>query len=128
MGITSLCFALYTMYVVWKRNSTSILLLFYSLVAAERIGFLLTKFHGFFSLKNGFEKNLFAVTSLIFIYSRSGFANYAGKIFHSLAYKDVRCLNFMILEYDKASYQDKVKVWNPNQKGLNSRLVNFMLK
>ncbi|KAJ0042230.1 hypothetical protein Pint_17920 [Pistacia integerrima] len=62
--------------------------------------------HGFV-IKNGFEKNVFVATSLISMYSRSGLFNDAEKIFHSLAYKDVRCLNFMILEYDKAGYGDK---------------------
>ncbi|XP_044467514.1 pentatricopeptide repeat-containing protein At2g33680-like [Mangifera indica] len=62
--------------------------------------------HGFV-IKNGFEKNVFVATSLISMYSRSGFFDDAEKIFHSLVYKDVRCLNLMILEYDKAGYADK---------------------
>lgn len=55
-----------------------------------------------FVIKSGFENNVFVGTSLISMYSHSGRFCEAEKVFRGLACKDVRCLNFMILEYSKA--------------------------
>ncbi|KAH9678931.1 hypothetical protein WN943_027529 [Citrus x changshan-huyou] len=55
-----------------------------------------------FAIKSGFENNVFVGTSLISMYFHSGCFREAENVFRGLAYKDVRCVNFMILEYNKA--------------------------
>ncbi|XWS66366.1 hypothetical protein CRYUN_Cryun05aG0193200 [Craigia yunnanensis] len=57
--------------------------------------------HGFV-IKSGIEDNVFVGTSLISMYSTSGFLNEAEKVFENIGLKDVRCLNYMIFEYGKA--------------------------
>lgn len=62
--------------------------------------------HGFV-IKSGIEENVFVGTSLISMYSTSGFLNEAEKVFDDIGFKDVQCLNYMILEYGKAGYVEK---------------------
>ncbi|CAK7342540.1 unnamed protein product [Dovyalis caffra] len=62
--------------------------------------------HGFVK-KSGFEENVFVGTSLISMYLRNGCFDEAQEVFNGLACKDVRCLNFMILEYGKAGYEKR---------------------
>ncbi|KAI9162072.1 hypothetical protein LWI28_023512 [Acer negundo] len=69
-------------------------------------GILGGQIHGFI-IKSGFEDNVFVGTSLISMYSRTGYFSDAEKVFNSLGCKDVRCMNFMILEYSKAGYGEK---------------------
>ncbi|GFY96231.1 hypothetical protein Acr_11g0005370 [Actinidia rufa] len=49
----------------------------------------------------------FVGTSLVSMYSRSGHLDEADKLFKELMYKDVRCLNFMISEYENGGYGEK---------------------
>ncbi|CAI0377024.1 unnamed protein product [Linum tenue] len=60
-----------------------------------------------FVVKYGFEENVFVSTSLISMYSRSGHLNEAEKIYRSIPSKDVRCFNFMILEYGNGGCCEK---------------------
>ncbi|KAK9290257.1 hypothetical protein L1049_008424 [Liquidambar formosana] len=62
--------------------------------------------HGFV-IKGGFEENVFVGTSLLSMYLRSGYLADAEKVFNAMAYKDVRCLNFMISEYGKMGHGEK---------------------
>lgn len=62
--------------------------------------------HGFV-IKRGFDEDVFVGTSLISMYSRCGDLGAAEKVYSNLAYKDVRCLNFMISEYGKAGCGEK---------------------
>ncbi|EEF32767.1 pentatricopeptide repeat-containing protein, putative [Ricinus communis] len=55
-----------------------------------------------FVIKSGFDENVFVGTSLIAMYTKSGFFDVAEKVFDSMGFKDIRCLNFMILEYGRA--------------------------
>ncbi|KAM1432188.1 hypothetical protein ACFXTO_014744 [Malus domestica] len=59
------------------------------------------------AVKSGLQKNVFAATSLVSMYSRSGFLGGAQKVFNDMDYNDVQCLNYMILEYGKAGYGEK---------------------
>lgn len=58
-------------------------------------------------IKTGFEDNVFVGTSLISMYSKTDSFSFAEKVFTDLSCKDVRCLNFMILEYSKAGCGEK---------------------
>ncbi|XVF07249.1 hypothetical protein REPUB_Repub06bG0122300 [Reevesia pubescens] len=58
-------------------------------------------------IKCGIEENLFVGTSLISMYSASGFLNEAGKVFDNIVFKDVQCLNCMIFEYGKAGCMEE---------------------
>ncbi|KAF2307901.1 hypothetical protein GH714_033272 [Hevea brasiliensis] len=60
-----------------------------------------------FAIKSGFVDNVYVGTSLIAMYTRSGFLGDAEKLFDSTAGKDVRCLNLMILEYGRAGNGEK---------------------
>ncbi|CAN1183453.1 Pentatricopeptide repeat-containing protein At3g09040, mitochondrial [Linum perenne] len=62
--------------------------------------------HGFV-MKCAFDKNVYVSTPLISLYSRSGHLREAEKIYSSIASKDVRCLNFMILEYGNRGCGEK---------------------
>ncbi|KAM1866221.1 hypothetical protein ACFX13_009097 [Malus domestica] len=62
--------------------------------------------HGFV-VKSGLQENVFVATSLVSLYSRSGFLGGAEKVFNDMDYKDVQCLNYMILEYGKAGCGEK---------------------
>ncbi|KAG8646703.1 pentatricopeptide repeat-containing protein At5g27110 [Manihot esculenta] len=55
-----------------------------------------------FVIKSGFVHNVYVGTSLIAMYARSGPFGDVEKVFDCMACKDVRCLNFMILECGKA--------------------------
>ncbi|PQQ17845.1 pentatricopeptide repeat-containing protein [Prunus yedoensis var. nudiflora] len=60
-----------------------------------------------FVVKSGLQENVFVATSLVSMYSRSGSLGDAEKVFSNMDYKDVRCLNYMILEYGKAGCGEK---------------------
>ncbi|MBA0848795.1 hypothetical protein Goshw_007320 [Gossypium schwendimanii] len=62
--------------------------------------------HGFV-IKSGIEGNAFVGTSLISLYSTTGFLNEAENVFNNISVKDVQCLNYMILEYGKAGFMEK---------------------
>ncbi|XP_057982141.1 pentatricopeptide repeat-containing protein At2g33680-like [Malania oleifera] len=62
--------------------------------------------HGFV-IKCGFGENVIVGTSLVSMYLRSGYLDDAEKVFDDMAYKDVRCLNFMITEYRNAGCGEK---------------------
>ncbi|GMJ11990.1 hypothetical protein like AT2G27610 [Hibiscus trionum] len=62
--------------------------------------------HGFV-IKSGIEGNPFVGTSLISMYATNGFLNEAEKVFNNIGFKDVQCLNYMILEYGKAGFMEK---------------------
>lgn len=57
--------------------------------------------HGFV-VKSGLQDNVFVATSLVSMYSKSDCLGNAEKVFNDMDYKDVQCLNYMILEYGKA--------------------------
>ncbi|KAM0981149.1 hypothetical protein ACFX2A_014512 [Malus domestica] len=59
------------------------------------------------AVKSGLQKNVFAATSLVSMYPRSGFLGGAEKVFNDMDYDDVQCLNYMILEYGKAGCGEK---------------------
>ncbi|CAK9165085.1 unnamed protein product [Ilex paraguariensis] len=65
--------------------------------------------HGFV-VKSGFCEDVVVGTSLISMYSRSGFLEDAEKVYSEWSYKDVRCLNFLISEYGKVGYLEKA-IW-----------------
>ncbi|XP_050383706.1 pentatricopeptide repeat-containing protein At2g33680-like [Argentina anserina] len=58
--------------------------------------------HGFV-VKSGLQDNVFVATSLVSMYSRSDCLDNAEKVFNDMDYRDVQCLNYMILEYGRAS-------------------------
>ncbi|KAJ7972228.1 Pentatricopeptide repeat-containing protein family [Quillaja saponaria] len=60
-----------------------------------------------FIIKRGLDENIFVATSLVSLYSRSGCLGHAEKVFNGINYKDVRCINYMILEYGKAGIGKK---------------------
>nr|BAJ53262.1 JMS10C05.5 [Jatropha curcas] len=60
-----------------------------------------------FVIKCGFDENVVVGTSLIAMYTRSKLFGDAEKVFDSMACKDVRCFNFMILEYARAGNGEK---------------------
>ncbi|KAF8398382.1 hypothetical protein HHK36_017309 [Tetracentron sinense] len=60
-----------------------------------------------FAIKSGFEENIYVATSLVSMYSRSGYLDDAERVFKNLAEVDIRCLNSMILEYGKAGEGEK---------------------
>ncbi|XP_022742161.1 pentatricopeptide repeat-containing protein At2g33680-like [Durio zibethinus] len=62
--------------------------------------------HGFV-IKSGIQQNVFVGTSLISMYSTSGFLNEAEKVFDNIGFKDVQCLNYMIFQYGKAGCMEK---------------------
>ncbi|KAM5558864.1 putative pentatricopeptide repeat-containing protein [Rosa sericea] len=62
--------------------------------------------HGFV-VKSGLQDNVFVATSLVSMYSRSDCLGNAEKVFSDMDYKDVQCLNYMILEYGRAGRGEK---------------------
>ncbi|KAA8518198.1 hypothetical protein F0562_015672 [Nyssa sinensis] len=62
--------------------------------------------HGFV-IKKGFCEDVVVATSLISMYSRSGYLGDAVKLFNDLTYKDIRCFNFMISEHGKMGHGKK---------------------
>ncbi|KAK8531853.1 hypothetical protein V6N13_131211 [Hibiscus sabdariffa] len=62
--------------------------------------------HGFV-IKSGIEGDPFVGTSLISMYATNSFLNEAEKVFNNIGFKDVQCLNYMILEYGKAGFMEK---------------------
>ncbi|PON91716.1 Tetratricopeptide-like helical domain containing protein [Trema orientale] len=62
--------------------------------------------HGF-AIKSGLEENVSVGTSLISMYSKGGCLSDAEKVFNGIDNKDVRCLNYMILEYGKVGCGEK---------------------
>ncbi|XP_062117669.1 pentatricopeptide repeat-containing protein At2g33680-like [Humulus lupulus] len=60
-----------------------------------------------FAIKSGLDENVTVGTSLISMYSKGGCLSDAEKVFNGIDNKDVRCLNYMILEYGKLGCGEK---------------------
>ncbi|KAM6568413.1 hypothetical protein CsatB_016398 [Cannabis sativa] len=60
-----------------------------------------------FAIKSGLDGNVTVGTSLISMYSKGGCLSDAEKMFNGIDNKDVRCLNYMILEYGKLGCGEK---------------------
>ncbi|KAM7264669.1 hypothetical protein ACFE04_002352 [Oxalis oulophora] len=60
-----------------------------------------------FVIKSALDDNVVLATSLISTYMKSDMASDAEKVFNNIGVKDVRCLNSMILEYERAGYGEK---------------------
>ncbi|KAK7278901.1 hypothetical protein RJT34_23940 [Clitoria ternatea] len=63
-----------------------------------------------FVIKNELQENVVVATSLVSMYSKSGFLSCAEKVFSGISVKDAQCINYMILEYGKAGLGEKA-IW-----------------